>query len=85
MATEVLTANEVEIKQAMGVLGLDNWVDDLLDEIELDRELKISLEQADRGELISREELKKRMDEKFANGYFSKENAKKRIKEKYGK
>jgi len=85
MATEVLTANEVEIKQAMGVLGLDNWVDDLLDEIELDRELKISLEQADRGEFITREELRKRMNEKFANGYFSKENAQKRIKEKYGR
>jgi hypothetical protein len=85
MATEILTASEVEIKQAMGVLGLDNRIDDLLDEIELDRELKISLEQADRGELITREELKKRADEKFANGYFTKENAQKRIKEKYGK
>jgi F0F1-type ATP synthase delta subunit len=68
MATEILTANEIEIKQAMGVLGLDNRVDDLLDEIELDRELKISLEQADRGELISAEELRKEMKEKFANG-----------------
>jgi len=80
MATEILTANEIEIKQAMKVLKLDNWVDDLLDEIELDRELKISLEQADRGELISADELEKKIKEKFANGYFSKENARKRIK-----
>jgi hypothetical protein len=84
MATEIL-ANEVEIKQAMGVLGLDNWVDGLLDEIELDRELKISLEQADRGELISADEVEKEMKEKFANGYFTKENARKRIMEKYAK
>ncbi|GBU24895.1 hypothetical protein R83H12_01530 [Fibrobacteria bacterium R8-3-H12] len=83
MATEILTANEIEIKQAMGVLGLDNWVDDLLDEIELDRELKISLEQADRGELISADDMEKEIKEKFANGYFTKENAKKRIMEKY--
>ncbi len=68
MATEILTANEIEIKQAMKVLKLDNWVDDLLDEIELDRELKISLEQADRGELISADEFRKEIKEKFANG-----------------
>jgi hypothetical protein len=49
-ATEVI-ANEAEIKQAMDVLGLNKWTDDLLDEIELDRRLKISLEQASRGEL----------------------------------
>jgi hypothetical protein len=82
MATEILTADEIEIKQAMGVLGLDNLVDDLLDEIELDRELKISLEQADRGELISADELRKEMKKKFAEGYFTKENARKRIMEK---
>ena len=82
MATEILTADEVEIKQAMGVLGLDNLVDDLLDEIELDRELKISLEQADRGELISADELRKEIKKKFAEGYFTKENARKRIMEK---
>jgi hypothetical protein len=44
-----LMASEVEIKQAMGVLGLDGLTDALLDEIELDRRLKISLEQADKG------------------------------------
>jgi hypothetical protein len=47
--TEILTVTEV--KQAMGMLRLGEWTEDLLDEIELDRRLKISLEQADRGEL----------------------------------
>jgi len=50
MATEVIV-NDTEIKEAMSVLGIDHWVDDLMDEIELKRRLKISLEQADRGEL----------------------------------
>jgi hypothetical protein len=86
MATEtIVMASEVEIKQAMGVLGLGGFTDTLLSEIELDRELAISIAQANRGELLTREELKKRIDEKFANGYFTKENAQKRIKEKYGK
>ena len=79
MATAILTASETEIKQAMGVLKLDGWVDDLLDEIELDRRLKVSLEQADRGELRPAEEVEREMKEKFANGYFTKENARKRI------
>jgi hypothetical protein len=48
MATAIM-ASEVEIKQAMGVLGLGNLTDNLLDEIELNRRLKISLEQADKG------------------------------------
>jgi len=47
-ATEVI-ANEAEIKQAMSNLRLDNWVDDVLDEIELNRRLDISLEQAEKG------------------------------------
>jgi hypothetical protein len=85
MATATETLTVTEVKQAMGVLRLGNWTDELLDEIELDRELSISIAQADRGELITREELKKRIDEKFANGYFTKENAQKRIKERYGK
>ena len=48
MATAIM-ANEVEIKEAMSTLRLDNWVDDLLDEIELNRRLDISLEQAEKG------------------------------------
>jgi hypothetical protein len=67
--TEVI-ANETEIKRAMEVLRLDNWVDDLLDEIELDRELRISLEEDERGETMSLEEAEKQVNEKFANGYY---------------
>ncbi len=68
-ATEII-ANETEIKQAMGVLGLGSMVDDLLDEIELDRELAISIAQADRGETFPIEELEKQVMEKFAKGYY---------------
>ncbi len=68
-ATEI-TANETEIKQAMGVLGLGSMVDDLLDEIELDRELAISIAQADRGEKMSLEEAEKIVEQKFASGYY---------------
>jgi hypothetical protein len=80
-ATEVI-ANETEIKQAMKSLLLDTWTDDLLDEIELNRRLKISEEQDERGEGTPAEEVEKRIKEKFANGYFSRENAKKRIEER---
>jgi hypothetical protein len=69
MATETLTANEIEIKKAMGVLGLDSLVDDLLDEIELDRELQLSLKEED---TISLEEWEQRVMEKAANGYYKK-------------
>jgi len=68
-ATEIV-ANETEIKQAMTALKLDGWIDDLLDEIELNRRLKSSLEQADRGETYPIEELKKQVMEKFTNGYY---------------
>ena len=63
-------ATKTEIKQAMGALGIDIWVDDLLDEIELNRRLKISLEQFDRGETLTMEELDKRIKEKLSNGYY---------------
>jgi uncharacterized coiled-coil DUF342 family protein len=68
-ATEVI-ANETEIKQAMGTLRLGEWADDVLDEIELDRRLKKSLEQFERGETLTKEELKKRTTEKLNNGYY---------------
>jgi len=69
-ATEVI-ANETEIKQAMGVLGLDHFANALLDEIELDRRLEISLEQADRGLTMSLEEMKKELLERKAkNGCY---------------
>ena len=79
-ATDTLTVTEV--KQAMKVLRLGEWTEDLLDEIELDRRLKISLEQADRGEGRPIEEFEKELNQKFASGYFTKENARKRIEEK---
>jgi hypothetical protein len=81
MATAV-TANENEIKQAMSILRLYNWADELLDEIELNRRLEISLEQANKGLGRPIEDFKKELDQKFASGYFSKENARKRIEEK---
>jgi len=40
--------------------------------IELDRELKISLEEDERGETMSLEEAEKQIKEKFANGYYDK-------------
>jgi len=68
-ATEVI-ANETEIKQAMGVLGLEGLTDALLDEIELDRELAISIAEADRGETFPIEQLEKEVMEKFASGFY---------------
>jgi len=68
-ATEAVV-NKAEIKVAMGELGIDHWVDDLLDEIELQRQLKISMEQDDRGEVFPIEELEKQVMENFANGYY---------------
>jgi len=70
-AATAIMANEVEIKEAMSTLRLDNWVDDVLDEIELNRRLKISLEQADKGETMSLEELERRTAEKMKNGYYT--------------
>jgi len=59
-ATEVI-ANETEIKQAMGIP----------DEIELDRELAISIAQADRGQTMPIEEAERIMKERFASGYYA--------------
>jgi hypothetical protein len=75
MATETATeiiANETEIKQAMKVLRLGEWTNDLLDEIELDRRLKKSLEQFEKGETMSIEEAERIMKERFASGYYDK-------------
>jgi len=69
VATEII-ANETEIKQAMGTLGLDNWVDDVLDEIELNRRLKISLEQADRGMTRPAKEVVNEILTELENGSF---------------
>jgi CMP-N-acetylneuraminic acid synthetase len=70
-ATEVI-ANETEIKQAMETLRLGEWADDVLDEIELDRRLKKSLEQFERGETMPIEEAERIMKERFASGYYGK-------------
>jgi hypothetical protein len=73
MATATETLTVTEVKQAMGVLKLGNWTDDLLDEIELDRELKISEEQEKKGLVIPLEEAEKIMRERFASGYYGKQ------------
>jgi hypothetical protein len=70
MATAVMES-EVEIKQAMGVLRRAGINDDLLDKIELDRRLSISLEQFERGETIPAEEVIKEIREKLNNGYYA--------------
>jgi hypothetical protein len=57
MATETaILANETEIANAMKVLRLGEWTEDLLNEIELDRELAISIAQADAGKTKLEEE-----------------------------
>jgi hypothetical protein len=71
MATAV-TANEKEIKQAMSILRLDNWTDELLDEIELNRRLEISLEQADKGELRPADTIINELLAKIRSGYYDK-------------
>ena len=71
-ATETETLTVTEVKRAMGVLRLDNWTYDLLDEIELDRRLTKSIEQFERGETLTKEEMKKRTTERLNNGCYSK-------------
>jgi len=70
-ATAVM-ANETEIANAMNVLGLDPWVDSLMEEIELNRRLNKSIEQFKTGETLTLDELDKRVMEKFENGYYLK-------------
>jgi hypothetical protein len=72
MIMEQATLTVTEVKQAMGVLRLDGWTADLLDEIELDRQLKISEEEEKQGLVIPLEEAEKRMNERFASGYYDK-------------
>jgi hypothetical protein len=70
MATAAETLTAAEVKRAMGVLRLGEWADDVLDEIELDRELKISEEQEKQGRVIPLEEAERIMKERFASGYY---------------
>jgi uncharacterized linocin/CFP29 family protein len=71
-ATEFI-ANETEIVNAISVLRHAGIDDDLLDKIELDRRLKISLEQFERGETMPAEEAIKKIREKLNNGYYIKQ------------
>jgi hypothetical protein len=70
MATAVM-ASKVEIEQAIGVLRQAGVNDDLLDKIELDRRLSISLKQFERGETMPAEEAIKEIREKLNNGYYA--------------
>jgi hypothetical protein len=72
MIMEQATLTVTEVKQAMGVLRLGEWADDVLEEIELNRRLKTSLEQDDKGETFPIAELKKQVMENLANGYYCK-------------
>ena len=57
---------ETMLKTAMGRIGLENKADDLLDmldEMELDRRLEISLEQAERGEGMTLEDAERKSKE----------------------
>jgi len=73
MAAETaVLANETEIEEAMRVLGLGNFVPSVLDEIELNKRFKKSLEQDDKGETFPITELKKQVMENLANGYYCK-------------
>ncbi|MDR3001598.1 MAG: hypothetical protein LBU89_10065 [Fibromonadaceae bacterium] len=70
MATATaIMANETEIANAMGVLGIDVWQEALLDEIELNRRLNKSLEQFKRGETMTLDEMQKRTTERLKNVY----------------
>ncbi|MDR2579994.1 MAG: hypothetical protein LBC85_03255 [Fibromonadaceae bacterium] len=71
MATAIM-ANETEIANAMGVLGLGGLANDLLDEIELDRRLSISLKQFESGKAMPIEEAERIIDERLASGYYDK-------------
>jgi hypothetical protein len=68
-ATEVI-ANETEIANAIGVLRLAGLDEDLLNKIEMDRELALSIAEADRGETFPIEQLEKEVMGKFASGYY---------------
>jgi hypothetical protein len=68
--TEII-ANEAEIKEAMTTLRLDGWGDDLLDEIELQRRLKISAEQDRMGLHEPTEKVAEEILMELKNGYYA--------------
>jgi len=63
-------ANETEIANAMSVFGLGNFANDILDEIEIDRQLQIGIEQIKRGETLTLQEFEAQMNEKVTSGYY---------------
>jgi len=69
--TEVL-ANETEIANALNSFGLGNFTESILDEIEMNKRFKKSLEQDDRGETFPIEQLEKQFMENLKNGYYCK-------------
>jgi hypothetical protein len=71
MAT-ALMANETEIANALNVFGLGNFTASVLDEIEMNKRFKKSLEQDDRGETFPIEQLEKQFMENLKNGYYCK-------------
>jgi hypothetical protein len=70
MATMAATANEIEIKVAMNELGIGHWTDELLDEIELNRRLKISLEQDEKGEIRPADKIIDEISAELKNGFY---------------
>ena len=65
-------ANETEIANAIGVLRHAGLADDVLDEIELDRRLAISLEQANNGTLRPTKEIVNEILGELKRGYYNK-------------
>jgi len=55
-----MTVELATIETAMGKIGLKEWAEKLInaiDEMEFERQMKISLEQADRGEFVDLDEM----------------------------
>lgn len=57
---ETMAIEPATIKTAMNKIGLKEWAEKLIaviDEIEFERQMKISLEQADKGEFVDIDEM----------------------------
>jgi len=68
MANTKTTYDAQMIKRAMKKVGYTDGINevlDVLDEMELDKRLAISIAQADRGEFVSEKELQLRIDKAF--------------------
>jgi hypothetical protein len=71
-AMKAVLANEKEIANALNAFGLGNFASGVLDEIEMNKRFKKSLEQDDRGETFPIEQLEKQFAENLKNGYYCK-------------